>query len=292
MNLDRLRGFMAFARTRNFTAAARELHISQPALHAKVKQLEAELGVSLYTRDGSQLALTEQGQSLLVFGQNLFDQVEAYEREVKGTKALEELRLGAGLTATLYLLPEPLRVFRSRWPGVECRIAVHHRADVLALIRSAELDLGLTSGEHVPDDMEAFVCTRTRHALITPKGHPMARCGAITLARLAEHPLVLPRVGLQHRRMIDDAFRAAGVEYRAALETEGWEVMKHYVALGFGIAVVNDLCLAHSVPPEITVQPLPGLFPERVYRAIWSQRRRLPGAATRFLECLREASRD
>jgi DNA-binding transcriptional LysR family regulator len=88
--------------------------------------------------------------------------------------------------------------------------------------------------------------------------------------------------------MIDDAFRAAGVEYRAALETEGWEVMKHYVALGFGIAIVNDLCLAHSVPPEIVSRPLADLFPERVYRAIWAKKRRLPEPATRFLTYLRE----
>src|SRR6185436_2861077 len=109
--------------------------------------------------------------------------------------------------------------------------------------------------------------------------HPLATAKKISLADIAEFPLVLPRFGLQHRRMIDEAFRSAGVEYRAALETEGWEVMKHYVALGFGIAIVNDLCLAHSVPPEIVARPLPGLFPERVYRVAWSKDRRLPQAA-------------
>jgi DNA-binding transcriptional LysR family regulator len=290
MDLDRLRGYLAFARELNFSAAARQINLSQPALHAQVKQLEAELGVALYARDAGRLVLTEQGRQLLIFGQNLLDDVGRFESSLRGETPPEELRLGAGLTATLYLLPEPLRDFRSRWPDVECRLAVHHRADVLALLRSAELDLGVTSVEQTPEDMDAFVCARTRHALIVQAGHPLARARKITLERIAEHPLVLPRGGLQHRRMIDAAFRAAGVEYRAALETEGWEVMKHYVALGFGIAIVNDLCLAHSVPPEVVSRPLAGLFPERLYRAIWVRKRKLPDAAVRFLTHLRDRS--
>ena len=290
MDLDRLRGYLVFARTLNFSAAARQINVSQPALHAQVKQLEAELGVSLYARDAGRLVLTEQGRALLMFGQNLLDEVGRFEAGLRGEKPVEELRLGAGLTATLYLLPGPLREFRARWPEAECRLGVHHRADVLALLRSAELDLGVTSVERCPDDMKAFVCARTRHALIVPAGHALARARGITLADIAEHPLVLPRAGLQHRRMIDDAFRSAGVDYRAALETEGWEVMKHYVALGFGIAIVNDLCLAHSVPPEIVSRPLADLFPERVYRAIWARKRQLPEPAVRFLALLRDPS--
>ena len=287
MDLDRLRGFLAFARTLNFSAAARQINVSQPALQAQVKQLEAELGITLYTREAGRLSLTEQGRALLLFGQNLLDEIGQFESTLRGETPFEELRLGAGLTATLYLLPEPLRDFRARWPDVECRLGVHHRADVLGLLRSAELDLGVTSVERCPDDMKAFVCARTRHALIVPAGHPLAGARKITLARIAEHPLVLPRAGLQHRRMIDDAFRSAGLDYRAALETEGWEVMKHYVALGFGIAIVNDLCLAHSVPPEIVSRPL-DLFPERVYRALWARKRRLPASAVHFLTLLRE----
>jgi len=288
MDLDRLRGFLAFARVLNFSAAARQINVSQPALHAKVRQLETELGVALYARDSGRLVLTEQGRSLLMFGQNLLDEVEHFETGLRGDKPNEELRLGAGLTATLYLLPAPLRDFRAKWPDVECRLAVHHRADVLGLLRSAELDLGVTSVERCPDDMKAFICARTRHALIVQKGHSLARARRMSLADIAEFPLVLPRAGLQHRRMIDDAFRSAGVEYHAALETEGWEVMKHYVALGFGIAIVNDLCLAHSVPPEIVARPLGDLFPERVYRAIWAKKRHLPEPAKRFITYLRE----
>jgi DNA-binding transcriptional LysR family regulator len=290
MDLDRLRGFLAFARVVNFSAAARQLNISQPALHAQVKQLEAELGVALYARDAGRLTLTEHGRQLLIFGQNLLDEVTRFETSLRGDEPPEELRLGAGLTATLYLLPEPLRDFRSRRPDVECRLAVHHRADVLSLLRSAELDLGVTSIEQMPEDMDGFVCARTRHALIVPASHPLARARKLTLERIAAHPLVLPRGGLQHRRMIDAAFRAAGVDYRAALETEGWEVMKHYVGLGFGIAIVNDLCLAHSVPPEIVSRPLGDIFPERLYRAVWVKQRRLPAPAVQFLSHLRDGA--
>jgi len=244
--------------------------------------------VKLYTRDAGRLQLTEHGRSLLLFGQNLLDEVSRFESELRGEPLTDELRLGAGLTATLYLLPAPLRDFRARRPDVECRLGVHHRADVLALVRSADLDLGVTSIERCPEDLESFVCARTRHALIVPAGHALADRRKISLADIAEHPLVLPRAGLQHRRMIDDAFRKAGVEYRAALETEGWEVMKHYVALGFGIAIVNDLCLAHSVPREIVSRPLHELFPERVYRAVWARKRQLPEPAREFSTHLRK----
>src|SRR6185369_12879580 len=121
------------------------------------------------------------------------DEVAQFEAKLNGATPSEELRLGAGLTATLYLLPGPLRDFRSRWPDVECRLGVHHRADVLTLLRSAELDLGVTSVERTPSDMKAFVCARTRHALIVQAGHPLATAKKISLADIAEFPLVLPR---------------------------------------------------------------------------------------------------
>ena len=165
-----------------------------------------------------------------------------------------------------------------------------HEVRVIGTRHGEKLYEALLSREEraAAEDLEGFACAVTRHALIVPAGHPLARARNITLERIAEHPLVLPRKGLQHRRMVDEAFREAGLDYSAALETEGWQVMKHYVALGFGIAVVNDLCLAHSVPPQIVSRPLVDIFPERVYRAIWVRKRRLPEAARRYLELLRE----
>src|SRR5688572_1423927 len=114
MDLDRLRGFLAFAREMNFSSAARRINVSQPALHGQVKRLEEDLGVALYTRDAGRLVLTEHGRALVLFGQNILDQIDDFEHTIRGTQSGGELRLGAGLTATLYLLPEPLRHFRAR----------------------------------------------------------------------------------------------------------------------------------------------------------------------------------
>ncbi|MEW6731043.1 MAG: LysR family transcriptional regulator [Acidobacteriota bacterium] len=287
MDLEKVRGFIAFAKALNFTQAARAANISQPALFAQVRQLEAELGVPLYYKEAGQLQLTEYGRDLLLFGQNLLDEVAEFKAKLRGVVERRPLRVGAGLTATLYLLPNFLRVFRASAPEAECRVVVRHRGSVMDMLRRAELELGITSVEQLPADMAGVICARARHALIVPRAHALARARKITLERIARYGLIVPPLGFEQRRLIDSIFESSGVPFQVALETEGWEVIKHYVALGFGIAIVNDLCLTQNVPAELHVRHLAELFPEKIYRVVWCQGRRLPDTAQAFLKCIK-----
>ena len=96
LNLDALYAFTVFTETRNFTRAAEALHISQPALHVKIKKLSEDLGVPLYTRSGRDLILTDYGEELARFGRELQNHVSGFIEELTHGKKTQPVILAAG----------------------------------------------------------------------------------------------------------------------------------------------------------------------------------------------------
>lgn len=121
MDLRRLRYFVAVAEEQSFTSAAQRLHIAQPPLSSQIKQLETELAVRLFDRTSRGVRLTEAGQLLLEEARRLLSQVEQTERAVRraGNGEVGRITLGFVPSASNEMLPELLKLFRSRFPGVE-----------------------------------------------------------------------------------------------------------------------------------------------------------------------------
>ncbi|XRQ03473.1 LysR substrate-binding domain-containing protein [Actinomadura welshii] len=237
LSTDALASFAVFADHLNFTRAAEELHISQPALHVKVQKLAETLGRPLYTRRGRRLALTPAGEQAARFARDLDARVTAFLADVHGTSPTRVPSLAAGEGAYLYLLGDAVR------PGI--RLLNGDRARTLAAVRTGRADVGVSVLDVLPTDVETTLLASYPQVLVMPDDHPLADRPDLTLADLAGSALVVPPPTGPHRITLERALRAADVPWSIAVEAEGWPLLLHFVSLRIGLAIVNG-CV---VPP-------------------------------------------
>jgi DNA-binding transcriptional LysR family regulator len=260
---DALRAFAVFAEQRNFTRAAAQLHISQPALHVKVRKLATALDRPLYTRHGRGLALTPDGEALARFARQLDEQTAAFLAGLRTGAATRPIVLAAGEGAYLYLLGDAVRRLLEG-AGSRLRLLTRDREAMLAAVREGRAHLGVGVLDALPDDLVAVPLATHPQVVVLPADHPLARRRSVALRDLDGARLVVPPPGRPHRDAVERALRSAGAEWSVAVEAEGWPLMLRFVALGVGLAVVNGV-----------VQPSPGLvtrpvrdLPSITYQAV------------------------
>jgi LysR family transcriptional regulator, low CO2-responsive transcriptional regulator len=229
---ESLPAFRVFADHLNFTRAAEELHISQPALHVKVRKLAEAVGRPLYLRTGNRLVLTADGERLARFARDRERHLDDFLGELAGTHAAEPLVLAAGQGAHLYLLGDVIAAERRR-----LRLVTATRPETLARVRDGRAHVGVAVLDAVPDDLECVLLAAYPQALVVRDDHPLARRRRLRLADLAGLDLIVPPAPRPLRVLLERML--TGIDWHVAVEAEGWPLMLHFVALGVGAAVVN-----------------------------------------------------
>jgi LysR family transcriptional regulator, low CO2-responsive transcriptional regulator len=245
--------FAVFAEHLNFTRAARQLSISQPALHVQIKKLAAEVGRPLYRRRGRTLALTPEGVRLAAFGREVAERGRAVLEELRGEPASGPVVLASGQGAFLYLLGPAIRRFpKERWP---LRLLAMPGPEVIEAVRDARAHLGVAALEAAPADLASWPLRAVGQQVVVPAAHRFARRRSLRPADLGGEPLVAAPAGSPHRAMLDQLLRAAGTVPVIAVEATGWELMLQFARYGVGVAVVNDFC---PPPRGMVAIPLAG----------------------------------
>lgn len=242
MRPEQLEYVAAIARLGSFRRAAEELHISQPALSANVRNLERELGVDILERGRSGAHVSDQGRELLP---HIMGVIDAFDRlrHAAGEEhqATRVLRIGAVIAGTVPLLARIVARFQALHPNTQLEVVGAQEADIDAALREGSLDLGLTAflaGDDMPPDLETTVLLTGRPGVCMRPDSPLAEHDAISADQLASEPLILMRAGyLMHRyahRLL------AGGRSVAAYSTVGGEMAKLMVAEGLGATVLPD----------------------------------------------------
>lgn len=252
MNLDALLSFVVFSESMNFTRAGLALHISQPALHVKIRNLAESLGVSLYRRVGRRLELTEGGRNVARFGRELGERTSLFLERLQKGPAEHQVVLAAGEGAFLYLLGGGIREF-SRRSKLALKLLTADRDAAVEAVQSGKAHLGVASLETTPPSIEAHVLSKVDQVLVLPRRHPLASKREVRLADLEGAKLIVPAADRPHRTMLSRALQSAGVQWQIAVEANGWELMLHFAALGLGWAVVNEFC---AIPRGLAARPL------------------------------------
>src|SRR5687768_5263493 len=156
MELRHLRYFAAVAGKLNFSRAADELHVAQPAISQQVRMLERELGVQLFDRVGGKVTLTKAGEALLPHALRILAAVETARHEVNelGTLTRGTASLGAPPTVSGNLLPAALSRFKRVFPGLEVTLREAGTERLLKLVDGGELDLAIVVTDRLPPAME------------------------------------------------------------------------------------------------------------------------------------------
>ena len=245
MNSARLRAFHAAATEGSFTAAARRLGISQPAVTVQVKALEAQYGVRLFERRGRGIALTDLGRTLLTLTRRLHE----LETEVEGLLGARrdlvagDLRLAADGP---YHVIDLLAAVRARYPALEVSVEVGNSEDVLASLIDWRADVAVLGRPVEGPHLDAVEIGRHEVVLMVPADHPFAAAGAVPLAALEGVPMVLREAASATRSVMAAALDAAGVRPTLALEISSREAVREAVAAGFGIGVVQAPEFGHD----------------------------------------------
>jgi DNA-binding transcriptional LysR family regulator len=253
---DALASFVVFADHLNFTRAAEQLRISQPALHVKIAKLARELGRPLYHRAGRRLVLTADGEAVARFARAHDERLVQFLAEFAGLAPRRPVVLAAGQGAYLYLLGDTIRAVLADEPTRLRLINCDHR-QMLAAVRTGQAQLGVSVLDVLPEDLITVELATFPQVLFVPSGHRLARRRSVRLRDLAGERLVVPPQHRPHRVLLEQAMRATGAEWTVAVEAEGWPLIAQFVALGVGLAVVNG-----CVPPPVglvarPVQDLP-----------------------------------
>ncbi|MEV6281976.1 LysR family transcriptional regulator [Kribbella sp. NPDC051770] len=256
---DDLTAFAAFAAHRNFTRAAEELHVSQPALHTRIRKLEQRLGQPLYSKHGRQLRLTAAGESLAAFANESRSRADAFLGSL-GAGVERPLVLAAGSGAYLYLLGDPIRRYLT--PRRQLRLMTADATGTVDAVRTGTADLGVTALAVPPKDLACVQLARFPQVLVTRPNHRLADRRSIRLKDLGGEALVVPPPTRPHRRQLERSLLDAGVDWSVAVEAEGWDLLVHFVRLGIGPAVVNG---SVRVPAALRAVPIRDLPPIRYY---------------------------
>jgi DNA-binding transcriptional LysR family regulator len=236
----------------SFTAAARELALTQSAVSQHVSTLERHLQMSLVDRASRPAALTEAGHALARHGRALLARLEDAEQElaeISGRRA-GRLRLGSFPTALATFAPSALARFREQRPGVRLTILDDHMQELLPRLRDRELDLAIVF-DHPSltaqwrDEFHGVPLFDDPYLLVVPERHRLAEGkGPVDLTALRRETWVGGTSRSSWFRIVRDACRAAGFDPEPAFSSDDYRGVQAFVAAGLGVAVVPGLAVA------------------------------------------------
>ena len=244
-NLHHLEIFYTVARLGSFSKASEELHRSQPSVLLQVRDLERYYGAPLFHRLGRRIKLTDVGEVVFHYAQQLFHTIEEMKRSVDNLNELVtgRLVLGASSTPGEYLLPRLLGMFNQRHPGVEVDLRISNTATVTRQIISHEIDMGLV-GDKVDD--RAIICTEfysDELIVFVSPDHPLAARAKVPVEMLANQPFVMREPGSATRHTAEKRLAELAVPIRIVMQLGSNEAVKRAVAAGLGLGILSKLAL-------------------------------------------------
>src|SRR5690606_3000019 len=186
-----LRAFAAFADALNFTHAAQQVGLSQPATFERISRLAEAVGAALYERDGRQLRLTAAGVQVAAFAREALARSHAFLADLRGEARRERVVLAAGEGAYLYLLGPALRAFTRDHPDATLCLLTRGGPDAIEAVREGAAHLAVGVFDLVPEDLSPHDLVRTPLCAAMAASHPLARRRSLRLSDLAGQRLVL-----------------------------------------------------------------------------------------------------
>jgi len=285
MDLRKLSYFLAVAEHGGFTRASEAVFTSQPALSLAVKKLERELGVELFHRVGHDVRLTPAGAALIGPARQIQRDVETAKAAVADVAGLRSGSLSLCSLPTLAANPlaELVGTFRKRHPKVVVDLAAPETSGELqALLRSGACEIGLTEGiASLPEELVAHDLLTQQLMIILPPGAAQRR-RRIAMDELERVPFIAAPTGTSSRRLLDEAFDAAGVTPQVAVVTAQRDAILPLVLAGAGAALVPESLAEEAARLGATIaRPDPSV----TRRVVLTHRRGpLAPAARRFVE--------
>lgn len=285
MELGQLEAFLAVIREGSFSAAAKALYRTQPAISQTIKRLEDEIGKPLFDRASRRGLLTDAGRVLAVHAERLINfrqQALAALDDVRQLRA-GRLTLAANEMTCLYLLPM-LHEYRRLYPSVSVTVQRALASRIPGQVMDYGADIGVVTFRPDLEHLTSIVVYRDALAFVVPPSHPFARRAKVSIAELAGESFVAHHVASPYRQKVLETFQDKRVQLQMPVEMPTIEAIKRFVAMGNGVALLPALSVESELArKELVRVKAPDLDFERKFRLVYPREATLSHAAQAFL---------
>jgi DNA-binding transcriptional LysR family regulator len=291
MELRQLRYLVALAEEGNFTRAAANEHIAQPAMSQQIRRLEDELGLALVERTTRRVALTEAGEALVVRSRRILAELESADAELQALRGVHtgHVTIGAMHTMGPVDLSLVLALFRERHPDVRFTVREQTSEEMAEMLRVDELDLAFLSVTERVESRGLGLHQLVSEELVVllPREHRLSRRAELRMAELDGESFISFREGARLRELLMSAGREAGFEPQVTLESNESQRVRRLVSRGLGVAILprSD---AEGFGADVAVVSLTKPSLRRDITIAWREGRRLSPAAAEFLDLASE----
>jgi DNA-binding transcriptional LysR family regulator len=288
LNIHEMNVFLAAAETQNFSEAARQLHMTQPAVSMQVQSLEQRLGVHLFERSGRHIQLSEAGETLLPMARDLVNMSLRIEEAIKsfGGEVVGRLKIGCSTTAGKYILPQLVARFRHMHPRVQVTVHTSGRDQVMAMLCDGVTHISVVSSLIHCRDAEFRPFFTDRVVLIVPAGHPWAARRSIKPQELCGVDFIVRDDTAGTRGVMVEGLMEHGVhldELNVVMELGNAEAIVMAVEEGIGVSFVSRLVAQRGVDiGRIKIVDVEGLNLERKIYMAYHIRRAATKTQTEF----------
>lgn len=290
MNLQQIRYVREIAKQDlNLTQAALALHTSQPGVSRQVREFEDELGVDVFVRQGKRLtALTPAGEAVVKICERLLGEVDSLKRVGREFADADrgELVIAATHMQARYALPQVVKAFLKKYPNVRLSLRQGAPRELAQMVIAGEADLAIAT--ETLDSYPELVTEplyRWHHCVILPKAHPLANEKRLTLAKIAQYPIVTYDAAFSGRSALDETFATAGLEIDVVLTAIDTDVIKTYVREGLGVGIIAGMAV-DTRDHDLVALDGAKLFPERVTKLAYRKNAYLRGFVRDFIDSL------
>ena len=261
LNFNQLRTFYYAAKNLNFTAAAGELFITQPAVTAQVKSFEEFCNLKLFKKRGRQLHLTDEGQALFDYAEKIFKYEKDILNIIDDMKELKrgDLRLGTTKTYARYFMPFLISSFRKAYPHIKIHLDEGSSRDMIYSLVEFKNEVAIIARVVDHPDVSFFPFSREEMVMIASTDHALATRKAVPVRLLAREPFIMKEDGSGTQKLVEALFVRENCEPNVLMETSNTEFIKQLVMRGEGISfLVKEAVDAEVREGKLETIPLEG----------------------------------
>jgi len=290
--LQQLRGFCYAAQFGNITRAAEHMGLTPSSVSLQIKALEDDLGITLFRRNGPQIALTEEGETLLnlalphIYGIQHLHDVFHRELQENGTSHQDIVANSTGLN---FILPAIAKEYLATNQGSYITIHYAEHDEAIKKIQEGTVDVALLPRRaHKPfpkgvDYIPVFYYTPS---LITRSDHPLAGCKKLSVQEISKYDLTLPAEDLRVIPNLYDIFPKHNINKKLRINFVNWETTRKYIEAGLVISISSDVIIGKN--DTLVATPLTHLFPMVDYGFVKKQGKILPEKVNKLIEVARQ----
>lgn len=254
LNFNQLRVFYHAAKHLNFTAAAAELFITQPAVTFQVKSFEEYCNLKLFKKRGRRIYLTDEGRVLYEYADKIFKYEKEIENVIDEMRELKRgiLSLGTTKTYARYFMPLMITTFHQNYPNIKIQLNEGSSLDMIHSLLDFKNEVAVIAKATDHPDVNFSPFSKEEMAVIVAPGHHFAKKKAIDFKDLANEPFIMKEKGSGTRKLVEQLFSKENCTPDILMETSNTELIKQLVERGEGISFL----VRESVAVEIKEKKL------------------------------------